>query len=128
MGCILPSGWIHTCNCTNYCDYNATHNYVNSSCNSSHLKNCRCESSLNGLTPYSHCTGAVPERYRDRDWCNRKQWVLVPVLVSDHCEHFHMVLYFPFCSCTDPSTVSMQCEYTIRLYLMYTDFAFVLAQ
>ena len=48
MGCIVPSGCIHTCDCLNYCDYNAIHSYANSSRNSSRLKNRRCELSLSG--------------------------------------------------------------------------------
>ena len=29
---------------------------------------------------------------RERDWHNRKQWVLVPVPVSDQCDPFDMSL------------------------------------
>ena len=46
MDCIVPSGCIHTSDCLNYCDYNATHNYANSLRNSSRLKNRRCEWTL----------------------------------------------------------------------------------
>ena len=46
MGCIVPNECIHTCNSPNYCDYNATHSYVNSSRNSSRLKNHRYEWTL----------------------------------------------------------------------------------
>ena len=31
MGCTVPNGCIHTFNSPNYCDYNATHSYANSS-------------------------------------------------------------------------------------------------
>ena len=37
-------------------------------------------------------------RYREQDWLNRKQRVLVPVPVSDQCQHFYMVLYQRVCS------------------------------
>ena len=50
MGCIVPSGCIHTCNSPNYCYYNAIHGYANSSHNSSRLKNRRCELTLRGYT------------------------------------------------------------------------------
>ena len=60
MGCIVPSGCIHTCDSPNYCDYNTIHNYVNSSLNSSSLKNRKCEISFrlreksNGKCGISH--------------------------------------------------------------------------
>ena len=41
---------------------------------------------------------------------NSKQWVLVPVPILDQCEHFYMVLYFPFGSCTCFGSVPVQCE------------------
>ena len=46
MGCIVLNGRIHTWNSPNYCDYNATHSYANSSHNSSRLKSRRCELTL----------------------------------------------------------------------------------
>ena len=48
----------------------------------------------------------------NRDWHNWKQWVLVPVPVSDQCEHFHMVLYFPFGACTGPGPMQFACTTT----------------
>ena len=36
MRCIVPSRYIHACDCLNYCNYNVTYNYANSSRNSSH--------------------------------------------------------------------------------------------
>ena len=36
------------------------------------------------------------DRYREQDWHKREQWVLVFVPVSDQCEHFYTVLYFPY--------------------------------
>ena len=50
------------------------------------------------------------EQYKELDWHNRKQWVLVPVPVSDQCEHIYKVLYFG--PCTGPAP--LQCEYTIN--------------
>ena len=32
------------------------------------------------------------DRYREQDWHNREQWVLVPVPVSDQCETFCITL------------------------------------
>ena len=55
---------------------------------------------------YLHCT--------ETDWHKRKQRVLLPVPVSDKCEHFYIVLYFPFGPCTYPTPVPVQCEYTFR--------------
>ena len=65
------------------------------------------------LMAYSHCTESDKEQYRERDWHKRKQWVPVPVPVSDQCEHIYVILYFPFGSCISPSSVPMQCEYTL---------------
>ena len=66
---------------------------------------------------YSHYTGTGTGLYRNQDWHNRKQWVLVPVLVSDQSEHFYMVLYFPFGPCTGPypCPIPAQCEYIMRV-------------
>ena len=37
-------------------------------------------------------------QYRERDWNNFKQYVLVPAPVLDQSEHFYTVLYFPILS------------------------------
>ena len=47
--------------------------------------------------------------------------VLVPVPVSNQCEHFNIVLYFPFGPCTGPGPIPVQCEYTMRNNI-YTSF------
>ena len=39
--------------------------------------------------------------------------MLVPLPVSDQCEHFCMVLCFSFCPCAGPGFIPIQCEYTI---------------
>ena len=45
--------------------------------------------------------------YREQDWYNRKLWVLVPVPVSDQCEHFYIMhtLYFLFGPRTGPGPI-----------------------
>ena len=53
-------------------------------------------------------------RYREWEWYNGKQWVLVPVAISDQYEHFYMVLYFLFGPRTGLGPIPMQCEYTIN--------------
>ena len=53
--------------------------------------------------------------YRERDWHNRKQWVLDSVSMSDQCEHLYIVLNSPFGPCTSPGPGPMQCKYTITL-------------
>ena len=52
-------------------------------------------------------------RHRKWGWHNGKQWVLVHVL--GQCEHFYMVLHFPFGPSPSPSlcTGPAQCEYII---------------
>ena len=47
--------------------------------------------------------------------------VLVPVLVYFQCEHFNIVLYFPFGPYTDPRPIPVKCEYTMRNNI-YTSF------
>ena len=54
--------------------------------------------------------------YMEQDWHNRTQCVLVPVSVLDQCEHFYMVLHFPFGPCIGPGSVPAQCPYTIASY------------
>ena len=73
---------------------------------------------LNCEVANSNCTGMGPDRFREQDWHDRTQWILVPVRVSDQSEHFIVVLhvYFPF----DPSPVPVQYEYTINLIFMQT--------
>ena len=61
MGYIVLNGCIHTCNSPNYCDYNITHYCVNSSWNSSRLKNRRCELTLSVWTT---CLVASALRFR----------------------------------------------------------------
>ena len=54
--------------------------------------------------------------YRDQDWHNMKQWVLVSVPVFDQCEDF-CITYIRTDwsrSCSVPSPGPMQCDYTIR--------------
>ena len=41
---------------------------------------------------------------------------MVRVPVSDQCEHFYMILYFPFGPCTSPRSVPGQCEYTTSVF------------
>ena len=66
---------------------------------------------------YSHRRGVNRDWYREQDWYNRKQLVLVPAPVSDQCEHFYMILDFPFGPCTSHGPVPLQCKYTICVYL-----------
>ena len=49
MDCIVPSRHIYTCDCPNYCNYNAAHSFVNSS----RLKIRRCELILTLLSDTS---------------------------------------------------------------------------
>ena len=51
------------------------------------------------------------DRDRECDKHNRKQWSLVPFLVSDQCEHFCTTYLNPLMPCTCPGPV--QCEYAI---------------
>ena len=47
---------------------------------------------------------------------------MIPVPISDQCEHFYMVLYFPFGPCTGPVPVSLQCEHGhkgFQIHLQY---------
>ena len=58
---------------------------------------------------YFHTTlEHVREQYKERYWYNWRQWVLAPVL--DQCEHFYMVLYSLFDSCTSPASSLDQCQ------------------
>ena len=51
--------------------------------------------------------------YRKQAWHNRKQWLLVPVSVSEKCDHFYTNIYqnplIPF-----PVPIPLHCEYTIN--------------
>ena len=56
------------------------------------------------------------DQHRDRNRNrNRKPWVLVPVPISDQCQHFYIVLDFPFGPCTGPRPIPLQYEYTINI-------------
>ena len=55
------------------------------------------------------------DQYRKLHWHNRKQLLRDPSPGSDQCEHFYVVLYFP---CTGPSSIPVQCEYTITTILV----------
>ena len=97
------------------------YNYVNSSCSSSHLKNCRCESSLNGLAPYSFGTRTV-------QGAGLVQWEW---LSPGSCTCLRPLRTFPHGNVLSILSLywSQSCFHTawIYHYLMYTDFAFVLA-
>ena len=71
-------------------------------------------------------TARERDREQHREWNlhNRKQWTLVPLTVSDQCEHFYVILYFPSGPCT--SSIPVVCEYTINHCVTITSWQNVL--
>ena len=71
---------------------------------------------LNCEVANSNCTSMGTDRFREQDWHDRTQWILVPVRVSDQSERFFVVLYFPI----GPSSIPVQYEYDINVIFMKT--------